>query len=251
MKIIEMDIDKIIPYENNPRINDNAVDKVVESIKQFGFKQPIVVDKENIIIVGHTRLKALKKLNYKKVPVLIADDLPEEKVKAYRLADNKTNEFASWDIELLENELLELKEFKCDFNISDFGFDMNFDEKEFENDSDLYTKKIDTPEYKQQQDKAPDINLLVDDDKTNKLIDKIKKSNIKEDIKQFLILSAYRHLVFDYEQIAEYYCHACKEIQELMEDSALVIIDFKKAISQGYVELSSKVSEQYLNEYEE
>jgi ParB/RepB/Spo0J family partition protein len=107
-EIVMMPLDSIKPYENNPRNNETAVDKVAESIKQFGFKNPIIVDKDNIIIAGHTRLKAAYKLGLEVAPVIVADDLDEEKAKAFRLADNKTSEFASWDFEKLEAELAEL-----------------------------------------------------------------------------------------------------------------------------------------------
>jgi DNA modification methylase len=128
LKILEIPINKVIPYENNPRLNDDAVEKVAESIKQFGFNQPIVLDKNNIIIVGHTRLKAAKLLALKKVPVLYANDLTEEKIKAYRLADNKVSEFSSWDNEKLTAELLDLQNYDLDFELSDFGLDLSLDD---------------------------------------------------------------------------------------------------------------------------
>ena len=118
-EIIMLDIEEVIPYENNPRRNEKAVDKVAESIKAFGFKQPIVLDEENVVICGHTRLLAAKKLGLEKVPCIMADDLTPEQVKAYRLADNKTAEFAEWDWELLEYELLDIPT----IDMSAFGFD--------------------------------------------------------------------------------------------------------------------------------
>lgn len=121
MNIIEQNIEKLIPYENNPRNNDNAVDQVAESIKEFGFQQPIVVDKENVVIVGHTRLKAAKRLGLKKVPVVVADELTDEQAKAYRLADNKTNEIATWNFDILNEELLDI----CHVDMRKFGFDMS------------------------------------------------------------------------------------------------------------------------------
>lgn len=105
MKIIDFKIDSLKEYKNNPRFNDAAVVKVAASIKEFGFKVPIVVDKDNVIIAGHTRLKAAKSLGLDTVPCIIADDLTEEQVKAFRLADNKTGELAEWDIEKLHEEL--------------------------------------------------------------------------------------------------------------------------------------------------
>lgn len=104
-KVTYMDTDSLIPYANNPRLNDNAVDAVAASIKEFGFKVPIVVDGENVIINGHTRLKAAHKLGLKQVPVIVADDLTPEQVKAFRLADNKTGELAEWDMDKLDIEL--------------------------------------------------------------------------------------------------------------------------------------------------
>ncbi len=117
--IVYKNINEIKPYENNPRINDDAVDKVAASIKEFGIKQPFVVDDQNVIIVGHTRHKACLQLGITEVPCIVASDLTPEQVKAYRLADNKTNEFAEWDFDLLQEELDAL----LDFDMTDFGFD--------------------------------------------------------------------------------------------------------------------------------
>lgn len=122
MNVIEMLTDEVIPYIGNPRDNDGAVDAVAKSIKEFGFKQPIVVDKNHVVIVGHTRLKAAKKLGMEKVPVIVAEDLTDEKIRAYRLADNKTSEIANWDIPLLNAELEDISEI---FNMEEFGFDFS------------------------------------------------------------------------------------------------------------------------------
>ena len=118
MDIQEIEIDKIIPYHNNPRKNLN-VDKVASSITEFGFQQPIVVDKKYVVIVGHTRLQAAKKLNYQKVPVFIAD-LSENKAKAYRIADNRLNEDSSWDYDFLNIEMNILNE--GNYDLSQLGF---------------------------------------------------------------------------------------------------------------------------------
>ena len=119
MKVEAKSIDEIKPYENNPRDNDDAVDAVANSIKEFGWQQPIVVDNEGIIIAGHTRYKAAKKLGLKHVPVVVADNLTPDQVKAYRLADNKTAELADWDMDLLNDELDQIR----NIDMSDFGFD--------------------------------------------------------------------------------------------------------------------------------
>lgn len=117
MKIEYKNIDEIIPYENNPRNNEEAVEYVANSIKEFGFKVPIIVDKDNVIVTGHTRLKAAKSLGLEKVPVIYADDLTEEQIKAFRIADNKTGEKAGWDLDKLKIELEDI-----DFDMTDFGF---------------------------------------------------------------------------------------------------------------------------------
>lgn len=124
LSVIQKNVTELKEYENNPRHNDAAVDAVAESIKQFGFKVPIIIDKENVIVAGHTRLKAAKKLGFETVPCIVADDLTPEQVKAFRLADNKTAEQAEWDFDKLELELAELSEMDLDFDMSDFGFDM-------------------------------------------------------------------------------------------------------------------------------
>src|SRR5262249_52332289 len=109
-------IEKIRPYENNPRINDQAVDAVAASIREFGFRQPIVVDGQGVIIVGHTRYKAALKLGLEKVPVIVAKDLTPEQIKAYRIADNQTASLSGWNYELLPIELTELQDKNYDLS---------------------------------------------------------------------------------------------------------------------------------------
>lgn len=119
MDIINVKVGDLIPYENNPRKNDEAVDKVALSISAFGFKVPIVIDRNNVVVTGHTRLKAAQKLGLTEVPCIRADDLTDEQIKAFRLADNKVAEFSSWDDEKLMQELEELGE----TDMSLYGFD--------------------------------------------------------------------------------------------------------------------------------
>ena len=121
MNIVNMKITDIRPYEKNPRHNDSAVEAVARSIKEFGWQQPIVVDKDMVVIVGHTRLKAAEQLGLTEVPVVVADHLTPEQVQAYRIADNKTGEIAEWDYALLPMELKDLQ--NADFDLSVLGFD--------------------------------------------------------------------------------------------------------------------------------
>ena len=123
MQIVEKKISELKEYENNPRNNDDAVEAVAESIRQFGFKVPIVIDGNGVIIAGHTRRKAAVKLGLDTVPCIIADDLTPEQIQAFRLADNKTAELAEWDFEALEKELAELTAFDVDMSL--FGFDID------------------------------------------------------------------------------------------------------------------------------
>ena len=118
MKIVYKKIDDLKPYENNPRFNDDAVEYVAKSIKEFGFKVPMVIDKDNVIVAGHTRFKASMELGLKEVPCIIADDLNEEQIKAFRLADNKVSEQASWNYDLLDLELDDI----TGLDMEDFGF---------------------------------------------------------------------------------------------------------------------------------
>lgn len=119
MNVKEISINKIRPYDKNPRNNDKAVEAVANSIHEFGFQQPIVVDKDMVIIVGHTRYKAAKELELKTVPVVIASNLNEEQIKAYRLADNRTNELATWDEAMLIEEINQIEE--IDMTLFGFG----------------------------------------------------------------------------------------------------------------------------------
>lgn len=235
MQIVMKSVDELIPYINNPRNNDQAVDAVASSINNFGFKVPIVVDGDNEIVNGHTRLKAAKKLGLTEVPVIVADDLTEEQIRAFRLADNKVSELAEWDMDALKVEMEQIT-----MNMQQFGFDVELEEKAKEESP--YTNRIEAPFY---EPTGNDISLkeLVDTNKRDALVLEIQKSDIPEDIQDFLIMASQRHLVFDYRNIADYYSNASEKVQELMERSALVIIDFDDAIKNGYVKLAENVME--------
>lgn len=129
MEIVYKKLNEIKPYEKNPRKNDEAVEYVANSIKEFGFKVPIVIDKNGIIVTGHTRYKAAKKLGLEEVPTIMADDLSEEQIKAFRLADNKVSEKAKWNKDLLMSELFDLE-----MDMEQFGFEEEKKEEEVEGD---------------------------------------------------------------------------------------------------------------------
>ena len=136
MEIVKVNINELIPYENNPRINDGAVEFVANSIKEFGFKVPIILDKNNVIVAGHTRYKASLKLGLKEVPCIYANDLNDDQIKAFRIADNKVSDYSLWDNKLLLDELegLDINIF-TGFNESElFGEELNEKDLDFLND---------------------------------------------------------------------------------------------------------------------
>lgn len=136
MEIKVFNLSEIKPYENNPRKNDKSIDLVANSIQQFGFKVPIVIDADNVIVAGHTRYKAAVKLGMDSVPCIVADDLTDEQIKAFRLADNKVGEQSTWDMDLLAEELDSI----LDLDMSDFGFDLDMPEEDFAIDLDDKTQ---------------------------------------------------------------------------------------------------------------
>lgn len=235
MNIIEKALNEIQPYENNPRNNDEAVEYVANSIEEFGFKVPIIVDAAGVIVAGHTRYKAAIKLGLDKVPCIIADDLTDEQIKAFRLADNKVSEFSEWDMGKLAGELAEIG-----IDMTEFGFEDL--EEQFEEEEEKYTNSVSAPQY-EPVGETPALSELVDEEKANELLEEIEQSDLDEDEKEFLKKAAYRHLAFNYRSVAEYYAQASPEMQRLMEKSALVIIDYNDAIANGYTKLGKAIEE--------
>ena len=173
----------------------------------------------------------------KMVPCIVADDLTPKQVKAFRLADNKTAELADWNDELLESELADID----DIDMGQFGFEGLENLGEEEKD-DTYTTAINIPQYDITGDKT-DMGGCYDSTKTDALVERIEASSVSDEEKEFLVKAAQRHTVFNYRKIAEYYAQASPEMQELMEESALVIIDYDNALRNGYVQLSESLEE--------
>lgn len=248
LKVEQWPIEKLIPYARNPRKNDAQVDRMVSAIKEFGFRIPVVAKSDGSVVDGHLRLKAAQKLGLKEVPVALADELTDAQVKAFRLLANKSANWAEWDDELLKLELEELKGLDYDLQLT--GFDMGelaeiegLDLPDIEESDGKYTDKIATPIYE-----PTGVEVALDDchDKTHMdaLIKKIDASSVSDAEKAFLRFAATRHIAFNYQNIAEYYASkASPEMQELMEESALVIIDMDKAIENGFVEFSEMIQE--------
>lgn len=250
MKIESVDTDKLIPYARNARTHSDAqVAQIAASIREFGFNNPVLIDEQSTIIAGHGRVLAALKLELSKVPCIRLSHLNDSQRKAYIIADNKLALNAGWDDELLKSELTNLQGAGVDLGIMGFGKDelrAILGVGSGESDELEYSKKINTPIYTPKGDK-PEFAVMVDIAKYEALACKIKESTLSDEEKEFLLTAARRHIVFDYHQIAEYYCHASIEMQELMEDSALVIIDVEKAIENGYVVMSRQLEGIYFD----
>lgn len=253
MQVVYKNVETLNPYGNNSRTHsEDQIDQIVASINEFGFTNPILIDEGDVIIAGHGRLEAAKHLGLEEVPTITLAGLTDEQKIAYVIADNKLALNAGWDEKLLAVELSSLQSVGFDMSLTGFSKeelrdllgvgDGNSEELE-------YSKKIDTPAYTPKGDK-PALAELANFEKYSLMVHKIEQSPLADDEKEFLINAARRHVVFDYGKIAEYYCHASKEMQELMEDSALVIIDFEKAIENGYVILSKQLEGIYFDSYE-
>jgi hypothetical protein len=248
MKIEKIAVDKLIPYARNAKKHDAAqVSKLAGSIKEFGFTNPVLIDTDNGIIAGHGRVMAAQKLELKEVPCIRLGHLTENQRKAYILADNRLAEIGGgWDEEMLKAELEALKQAGVD--LTNTGFDI--DDVLGESGDNVYTRKIESPKY-EPKGECPKVSELFDRGKTDELVRLINAAKVPEEIKAFLVEAASRHTVFHFEKIAEYYAHATKDVQKLMEDSALIIIDFNDAIEKGFVRLSEGVRELYSEEHGE
>lgn len=247
MKIETLPLDRLIPYARNSRTHsDEQTAQIAASIREFGFTNPVLIDAEDGIIAGHGRVLAARKLGLEKVPCIRLGHLTETQKRAYVIADNKLALNSGWDEEMLALELAELREVDFDLNIAGFdGDDIEALLNPPEPDAGLsqdYTHKVDAPVYEPKGDRPP-VSELVNCERADQLTREIEKAKIPPDVAEFLKVAASRHMVFDYGKIAEFYCHADKATQELMEESALVIIDFKKAMQLGYVKLKEEIAD--------
>lgn len=237
-------LQSLIPYANNSRTHDDKqVAQIAASIREFGFTNPVLIDDSNGIIAGHGRVLAARKLALDEVPCIRLSHLSETQRKAYVIADNKLALNAGWNEKTLALELSELRE--SNFDLSKIGFDADEIEAALNPESALsekYSHKIEAPVYSPKGEK-PELRALLDSSRHDELVASIDVAEIPKDVKWFLKQAATRHLVFDYEAIAEFYCHADAATQSLMEDSALVIIDFAKAMQRGYVKLSQDIQD--------
>ena len=255
MEITQRKTADLIPYVNNARTHsEQQVLQIAASIKEFGFNSPVLVDGENGIIAGHGRVMAAKKLGLDEIPTIELKHLTKTQKKAYILADNRLALNSGWDNDLLALELGELSDDGFDLDLLGFddteldGFDEP--EKNKNENENPYSLKVDTPVYEPKGDK-PLLEELYNDEKAMDLIVSIQESKIPEKEKKFLMAAASRHIVFDYAKIANYYAHSSEDVQELMENNALVIIDFNKAIENGFVKITEEINNMFETEENE
>lgn len=259
-------VDKSQQYKFNPRsISDPELNRLHEHLFKFGDLSGVIYCRNNNAYVGGNQrskvfdgsnIEIIKEFNrpQKDKTVAIGFIIWNERKYAYREVVFTEEEFreaciaanndgGTWDMDVL-------KEYWNTEQLKDWGFDIELVSEEFgkPGSENTYTRKIESPVYEPKLEK-PCIEDLYNTEKTNKLIDDIKKSNLDSQTKAFLLKAAERHTVFNYEKIADFYAHSSDEIKKLMEDSALVIIDFDKAIEQGYVTLSEEIRQQYIEEY--
>lgn len=243
-KVQQWAIERLTPYARNARTHSDAqVAQLAASIREWGWTTPILVSPDGGVIAGHGRLLAARQLGMVNVPVIVAEGWSEAKTRAYVLADNQLALQAGWDNELLALELGELGELGFDLDLTGFAADeiAALTPGGTEGlDGDTYTTKIKAPIYEIKGEK-PKVSELFDDAKTRTLVAEINAAALPPDVSAFLRLAAERHTVFNFRNIAEFYAHADAQTQALFGRSALVIIDFDKAIENGFVHLTERL----------
>lgn len=245
LTLTDRPLDQLVPFASNARLHsDGQVAQIAASIREFGFNNPVLVAPDGTIIAGHGRVMAARKLGLLTVPVIELPHLSEAQRRAYVIADNRLAETGGgWDLDLLRGELEDLA--GLGFDVSLTGFDRDaVDELAGEGKADPYTRKVESPKYEPKGEK-PDVDRLFDATKTRGMVERINRASIPEDIKVFLLAAAHRHTVFNFEQIAEFYSHSDRGTQRLMEESALVIIDFGKAIELGFVAFADEIRDAF------
>lgn len=233
------------PHPRNRNKHTKAqIERLAKIIQRSGMREPINVSKRaGYIVTGHCTTLACIEAGLEKVPVMYQDYETEKDEVLHMNADNEMARWASLEEDLLRDDVLELG---LEDDLEFLGLEKDFDLKNTEifNNENIYTNKVKIPIYEITGNK-PKLNELIDLTKTKELINEIKKSNISSDEKKILLHAAERHTVFNYSKIAEYYAHSDKEMQNLMENSALVIIDFNKAIEKGFVKLTKDLADLY------
>ena len=248
MKIEQRKLSELKNWEKNPRsIKEKDFERLKKQITDLKEFKPLIITADGTVLGGNMRLRAYKDLGITDVWVSVVE-APDEATKLrYALADNDRAGF--YDSDLLANLTGEFPDFLWENYAVDLSSPITITNllRIQAKDESEYTKKIISPIYEPSGKKVT-LSELVDKEKVNQLLDEINKSSISQEIKDFLIISAYRHYKFTYSKIADYYVSASDEVKKLMEKSALVIIDYNKAIENGFAELINEITELEKNE---
>lgn len=236
-----VDIHKLVPNpKNNNHHPKEQIDRLAKIIDYQGQRSPVVVsNRSGFIVKGHGRLEAIRKLGWEKVAVDYQDYENEAQEYADMTADNQIAMWAEFDNNMLMSEIPELGDIDLDLlgikDIDNIIIDSDQDKKD-----ETYQMKIDTPVYEITGEK-PNISELSNTEKADKIIYEIEKSNIPDEVKRFLKIASTRLYEFNYSKVAEFYAHQDEETQDLMEKLALVIIDYNKAVENGFVEMTEQI----------
>jgi hypothetical protein len=252
-KVEQWELAKLTPYARNSRTHSDAqVAQLAASIKEWGWTTPVLVDEAGGIIAGHGRVLAARQLGMTEVPVVMATGWSDAKKRAYVIADNKLALNAGWDDAMLALEMGEIKALGFDLSLTGFddkeikafGADVAGDGAGADGPGQLedgaYTGKIKAPIYEIKGEK-PKVSDLFSNTKTAELVKEIDAADLPKEVAAFLRLAAERHTVFNFRHIAEFYAHSDARIQDLFERSALVIIDFDKAVENGFVRMTARL----------
>lgn len=244
LKTRTVPIKDLTPDPANVRTHDDKnLDAIKRSLSSFGQRKPIVCAKANdgslVVIAGNGTLEAAKALGWDKITIAqVPDDWDADKARAYAIADNRTAELADWNQVALSNALIELD--AVGWDLKDLGFESVNPAEGSPSEGDAYTSAINVPQYEIVGER-PAVSELFDQTRTKQLQAQIKAAKIDPEIADFLNLAAQRHTIINYRKVAEFYPHAPAEVQQLIEESALIIVDMNNAIRNGYANFMDRI----------
>ena len=248
MEIKSVPISNLVFDPNNARKHSSKnLKAIANSLEKFGQRKPVVVH-NGVIIAGNGTVEAARSLDWTEITITeVPSDWDIATAKAFAIADNRTAELAEWDTPVLVEQLLEMED--EGYDLKEFGFDdgiMESLQKDIDEANDMqqqtYSNKMNIPQY-EIVGEEPLFTELFNSSKADNLKQQVLDAKLPDDLKEFLLMAANRHVVFDYQKIAEFYPHQPAEIQQLMEESALVIIDAEDAIRNGYANFLTTIEQ--------